>query len=187
MKRSVYFISFLIIILFSYQFVFSEEANTPLIVKSKFFSIYADRDFDLDLLLDKINFNYFLHPDGLLKKSSRDKKEILATTLDTIFLEVSDILDIHIYSFQGRIEILVDQNAVSSVFKNFFAQDFTERSFYIPEKNAIYLSFADLTLGLLGHEIAHAIISRYFVVPPPAKVQEVLSGYVEYKLRKSTD
>jgi len=63
--------------------------------------------------------------------------------------------------------------------------DFRERSFYVFDSNTIFISYQDLTLGMLGHEIAHAVISGYFVVPPPDKVQEVLAGYVEYSLRKA--
>ena len=36
----------------------------------------------------------------------------------------------------------------------------------------------------IAHEIAHAIINHYFVVPPSVKMQEILSGYVEYSLNK---
>jgi hypothetical protein len=38
---------------------------------------------------------------------------------------------------------------------------------------------------VLGHEIAHAIMSHYFVVLPSEKIQEVLAGFVEYQLRKN--
>ena len=162
------------------------QASGNQIAGGTYFNVYSDGAADAYAVLSKIDLNYLVYS-GSAANGADNVSDMLAKTLDGLYLEVSDILDIHIYSFQGRIEILTDQNAVNSAFKNLFAQDFNERSFYIPEKNAIYLSFADLTLGLLGHEIAHAIISRYFVVPPPAKVQEVLSGYVEYKLRKSTE
>jgi hypothetical protein len=37
---------------------------------------------------------------------------------------------------------------------------------------------------MIGHEMSHAIISRYFGIPAPVKVQEVSSMYVEYNLKK---
>ena len=37
--------------------------------------------------------------------------------------------------------------------------------------------------GILMHEMSHAIISRFFPVPAPVKVQEVLAMYVEYNLQ----
>ena len=164
----------------------AEEMDFPLIVKSKYFSVYGDDNLDINSLLSKLNFEYFFRLDSILESPTRDKRTILSRTLDSLYLEVSDILDIHIYSYHGIIKILPDTDSVSAVFEHFFGSDFEERSFYIPEQNTIYISFRDITLGMLGHEISHAIQSRYFVVPPPAKVQEVLSGYVEYNLRKAT-
>jgi hypothetical protein len=54
----------------------------------------------------------------------------------------------------------------------------------VPADNTIYLSFNEMTLGIISHEMAHAIISNYFVTPPSPKIQEILSGYVEYSIRK---
>ncbi len=164
----------------------SQEPKLHLITESKYFSVYAYKNFNIESLLTKLNFDYFPHIRNLSgKETSRDLKTILANTLDAMFLEVSDILDIHIYSFHGTIKLVPNQNSVNAVFKGFFGNEFPERSFYLHERNTIYISSADLTLGMLGHETAHAIISHYFVVPPPIKIQEVLAGYVEYNLRKS--
>lgn len=164
----------------------AQDTHLSLIVKSKYFSVYGDKNLDINSLLSKLHFEYFFQLDSMLKSPSRDKKTILSRTLDSLYLEVSDILDIHIYSYHGTIKILPGTESVNAAFKHFFGSDFGERSFYLPEHNTIYISFRDLTLGMLGHEISHAIQSRYFVVSPPAKVQEVLSGYVEYSLRKAT-
>ena len=181
MRRS--FFSFL----FSLCFIFSSfsQEDVSLIVESKYFSIYAYKNLDIPYLLRRLNFEYLLHSQSL-GFSSKDTKSLLADTLDALYLEVSDILDLHIYSYHGKIYLLRDKDSVSSVFFQYFGRSFPERSFYLHEKNSIYISCADITLGMLGHEIAHAIISHYFVVPPPAKIQEVLAGYVEYDLRKST-
>jgi len=47
----------------------------------------------------------------------------------------------------------------------------------------VYVSEEAFQPGIIGHEMSHAIISRYFGIPAPVKVQEVLSMYVEYNLR----
>ena len=182
MKKGIFL---LILILFLSAPVYAQEKDLSLVAEGKYFSVYASKDLDITSLLTKLNFNYFLHIDRLNTSRGRDLKAILAQTMDAIFLEVSDILDIHIYSFHGDIKVLSGKADITSIFRNYFGKSFSERSFYLPEKNTIYISFPDLALGMLGHEMGHAIICHYFVVPPPAKVQEVLSGYVEYNLRKS--
>jgi len=149
-----------------------------------FFSVYSDSKSDAYSLLAKIDTNYLLYSSGGAEAKD-DVGDILAKTLDGLYQEVSDILDIHIYSFKGTIRVLPDKQALTGYFKRTYGIDFDERSLYYFEKDIIYISLADMTVGMLGHEMAHAIISHFFVVPPPAKIQEVLCGYVEYSLRKS--
>jgi hypothetical protein len=164
----------------------AQEKDMSLIAESEYFSIYGPAGLIIEDLLFKLNFDYFLHADPFPGEPTTDPKEILVKTIDAIYLEVSDILEIHIYSFHGSIKICPDQASLSQVFRFYFQEDFAERSFYSHEHKTIYVSSADLTLGMLGHEVAHALQSHYFVVPPPPKVQEILSGYVEYSLRKFT-
>ena len=185
MKRFLCILYFLVLPGLFVSPSFSQEENLSLIAEGKYFSIYSCKNLDINELLSKLNFDYFLHFDSLSKNPDAPKN-ILTQTLDSLYLEVSDILDIHIYSYHGNIKILPDKNGVNSAFKKYFGRDFPQRSFYFHQKNTIYISFPDLTLGMLGHEISHAIISHYFVVFPPAKMQEILCGYVEYSLRKST-
>ncbi len=168
------------------SFVFAQEENLHLVAEGKYFSIYGSKNLDIISLLEKVNFNYFLHIGVISKNDDQDLKALLADTLDALYLEVSDILDIHIYSYHGKIYIFPDKSYVSKVAGRYFLKDFNEVGFYLHQENAIYISLAELTLGVLAHEVAHAIISHYFVVPPPVKVQEILAGYVEYSLRKHT-
>lgn len=154
------------------------------IAAGTYFEVYGDARADAYALLAKIDANYLLYaPDGA--RAADAVSDILAKTVDGLYQEVSDILDIHMYSFKGSVVAFADQPALERFLKQQYGIDFSERSLYHFEKNTIYISLADATVGMLGHEIAHAIISHYFVVPPPEKVQEVLSGYVEYSLRKS--
>ena len=157
-----------------------------LISEGRFFSVYAPRDLDIPEVLQRLDFEYLTRVSGFSEDNRSDMVHVLNKTLDALYLEVSDILDIHVYSFHGKIKFLPDQRAVAKAYRDFSGQDFKERSFYLHQESTIYVSLEDLNLGMLGHEMAHAIISHYFVIPPPVKTQEVLSGYVEYSLRKST-
>jgi hypothetical protein len=134
-----------------------------------YFKVYADGAGDAYGVLSKIDANYLVYSVGGAQAGDN----------------VSDILDIHIYSFKGTIQVLPDRQSLNGFLKQAYGVDFEERSLYYFEKDVIYVSLADMTVGMLGHEMAHAIISHFFVVPPPAKLQEVLCGYVEYSLRKT--
>ncbi len=156
-------------------------------VNSKYFSLTVRDGVSKAELLKKLRADYFLQMGpALFAGESKDKDidALLARTLDAIYLSVSDVLDIHMYSFSVNLEIFPDRSALSLELWPYLNKKIDVPSFYFYDKNKIYISYADLTLGMLSHEVAHSIISHYFVVQPPAKVQEVLAGYVEYSLQK---
>ena len=113
------------------------------------------------------------------------EQDDLSDMLETLFMQVSDIIDIHIYSLEIQIKVSRDYEHLSSIYQTLFDADLHNmQSFYVHDLKTIYIQAKGFTPEILGHEIAHAIICHYFVVPPPMRVQEVLCGYVEYQLRK---
>jgi hypothetical protein len=161
------------------------ETPLPLIIKSQYFSILGPRDLDIFAVLNKLNYDYFLQTEGLLNEEGDAPDHVLAKTVDSIFVESSKILGINVYSFEATLEFLTDQNTVKVTIKNIAGVDVDERAFYLHENKTIYVSVADLNANVLGHEMAHAIISHYFGAPPAMNIQEILAGYVDYSLQKS--
>jgi len=156
-------------------------------VNSKYFNVVIHDGVSKADLLNKLRADYFLRMGpafsvGGTEGAGIDK--LLSQTLDAIYLEVSDILDIHMYSFSIKLDVFPDKSALSAELQKYLGKRIDVPSFYFHDKNKIYIADSDLTLGMLGHETAHAIICHYFVVQPSPKVQEILSGYVEYSLRK---
>jgi hypothetical protein len=162
----------------------SRAQKVPLIAEGTYFSVYAADGLSSFKVLTRLGYREAVDMDALLQDSSKDNRNELARALDSLYGEVSDVLDIHSYNFHGTIRVGPNQAYVSKAFKDIFGQDYPERSFYVTGQNTIYISLEDMTLGMLAHEIAHALIAHYFVVPPPPKMQEILSGYVEYSLQK---
>jgi hypothetical protein len=157
---------------------FSQEESLATLAKGQYYTIFGARSLDTGALVRTLDI-------GTISRSGISSASSLADSIDALYSQVSDTLDIHIYSYHGKLKFLANQSEVSSVFNGIFGHPFPERSFYLHERNTIYISADDTTMGMLGHEMAHAIISHYFVTPPPEKVQEVLAGYVEYHLRKA--
>ena len=166
---------------------FKKIAGNKNFIKSNYFTIYYYEGCDLTKLAKHLQVNYFLHIDAYsLDGRAEDIDSIIAKLFDSIYLEVSDILDIHIYSFNGTINIFPSKDRIENMFKAYHTNLEEIPAIYLHTEKTIYLSAADVSLGVLSHEVAHAIISNYFVVAPPEKVQEVLAGYVEYAIRKAT-
>lgn len=165
---------------------YAAEKDLSLIAEGQYFSIYGPKDLDIVQLLARLNYQYFLQADGLLGQEANDPPTLLSKTTDALYLEASDILGAHVYSFHGKINIYPDRFSMNDILGKTLHRDLQESSYYLHETGTIYISYPDLTLGMLGHETAHAIISSYFVVLPPPNIQEILAGYVEYSLRKQT-
>lgn len=156
-------------------------------VNSKYFSLTVRDGVNKMELLKKLRADYFLKmgPAFFANGSNgKDVDSLLARTLDAIYLSVSDVLDIHMYSFSVSLEVFPDRSALAIELWSHLNKKIDVPSYYFYDKNRIDISYSDLTLGMLSHEVAHAIISHYFVVHPPVKVQEVLAGYVEYSMQK---
>jgi hypothetical protein len=108
----------------------------------------------------------------------------LSGMLDVLFARVCDILDMQLYSYEGNIKVCRDAGQLNSIYQGMFGKALSVPSFYVNELNTIYVDQEHFTQWIIGHEMSHAIQCHYFVVSPPAKISEVLAGYVEYELRK---
>lgn len=123
---------------------------------------------------------------GMPLERKRSDETELAAILDTLFIQVSDILDMHLYNLKVIIKICRSPEELSGIYKNMFMADLGgQKSFYVYYTNTVYVSEEGFKREIIGHEMAHSVISHYFVVPPPIKIQEVLAMYVEYNLRRA--
>ncbi len=110
----------------------------------------------------------------------------LGDLLDAFFLWSCGVLDMQLYSYRGTVKVVPDEAALAEIYRRLYGMERKgEKAFYIYELNTVYVAAPNFTKEIVGHEVAHAIISNFFVVQPPTKVQEVLAGYIEYQLRKN--
>ncbi len=118
-------------------------------------------------------------------ESKSDITSVIKSDTDALYLEVEDVLDMYLDSYHGRIKVHPDNVSVSkTAYGNTQTIEPAIPSIYMPSQNTIHISLKDIDPGILSHEMAYALISNYFVLAPPAKVQEILAGYVEYSVRK---
>jgi hypothetical protein len=154
-------------------------------IEGQYFTIYFKSQADVGMLLSNLDVGSF---DKLLVGKSAEKPVVLpkelGSMLDTLYLRVSDLLDMHVYSFHGKIKVCKDYAQLSRIYRDLFGHNLDTHSFYVQELKTIYITEDNFKREILGHEIAHAIISSYFVVAAPVKIHEILARYVEYELRK---
>jgi hypothetical protein len=155
-------------------------------IEGKYITAYCASGLDVSRLLPQLNVR---PSDQILAGQARTAADLpggeLASVLDTLFLKVSNILDMHLYSLKTDLKICNTNEELSDIYRRLFNASLGgRRSFYVYDLNAIYISAEAFQTGIVGHEMSHAIIGHYFGIPAPVKVQEVLSMYVEYNLKK---
>jgi len=157
-------------------------------IEGKYFTIYYSQQIDISKLSRQLDITAM---DKILAGKSVGEdiasEPELAKMVDILYGLVGDMIDMHVYNFKGGIKICEDQAQLNNIYKNLFNKDLVSYmvSFYVSDTSTIYISGESFKREILGHEIAHAIINHYFVVSPPVKVQEILSKYIEYQLRKA--
>lgn len=158
-------------------------------IEGAYFTVYCLPQSPVSVLIQKLNIS----PSekllaGKSTKQGSSAEAELADMLDTLFIQVCGLLDMHTYSYKGAVKVCADQDSLKRVYRALFGDDLPDyaASFYASEINTIYISADRFTSEVLGHEIAHAVISHCFVVAPSVKIMEILSGYVEYQLRKTS-
>lgn len=125
--------------------------------RTRYAAVYYADEKDLDLFLWRISqteIDIRAYP-GLAK-----------SRLDRIIEKVQAILDMYPHKF--HIDIYLHPE-----YRKGRIASYSER------KKSITVYADRVTQGVLAHEIAHAVISSYFRVPPPPKVREILSQYVD--------
>ena len=178
-RRFLYAAGFLALFLFSSPRYALAEDKT----EGRYFTIYFSSGLDSRALAQQLNIS---PAEGIIAGENPGSGPLdLAAMMDTLFLQVCNILDMQMYSFHGSIKICLSKSELCSIYRSLFSVELGPmKSFYVYSNNTIYLSSEEFRREIIGHEIAHAVISHYFVVSPSVKIQEVLSGYVEYQLRK---
>jgi len=156
-------------------------------IDTEHFTIYYKPGVDINSLISQLHVS---KADEMLTNqtiSTSSPQAQLSSMVEVLFARAGDVLDMHIYSLKADIKIFANQQDLTAFYNNLFHTNIpcTGYGFYLDEQKSIYMSAENFRREILGHEMGHAIMSRYFVVQPSVRVQEVLAGYIEYQLRKS--
>lgn len=167
--------------LFFFNFFCSHSYSAQ--VESKYFDLSVYEGCDLTQFAKKIDIGLSVGAAGSYK-NVKDTPALITQNIDALYLEICDVLGIHMYTYRSKIKVVPSRKELMALaFKGTTQLTEVPPAIYVHADNTVYVSFADFTVGILAHEIGHAIISNYFIMPPPPRVQEILCGYVEYAVR----
>lgn len=156
-------------------------------IEGEHFTIEYKDGVDINALAEKLKISDIDQQLTNLKIDNSSPEKILASKVEILFNRASDVLDMHVFSIKAHIKIFANHQQLQDFYHHLFTGNLpcTGFAFYLPDYDSIYMSAFNFRREILGHEMGHAIMTRYFVVQPSIKIQEVLACYVEYQLRKS--
>jgi hypothetical protein len=177
---------FFVLVSFELCFAFDDGFASADKIEGKYFTLYYSLELKPVGLNEQLNIT---RKDQILVAAVQpaSANESFSGMLDTLFLRVSDLLDIHLSSFHGTIKVCKDYVSLNNTYKQMFNDDLGDQhSFYIKNLNTIYISAESFSREVIGREMVYAILSQYFQVQTPASVQNVLASYVEYQLQNNS-
>ncbi|MDD4980579.1 MAG: hypothetical protein PHC54_04830 [Candidatus Omnitrophica bacterium] len=181
--RAIVFLAALVLLSSGIAFAYDDGFGSAKKIEGKYFTIYYPSQLESSVLIQKLNMGA---SDNLMAGKSAPYEVGLADMLDTLFIRVSDILDMHIYSFHGTVKVCENKAQLGRIYKDIVGRELNTVSFFVTDMNTIYIMPDSFKREVLGHEMSHSLMSRYFVVQPPEKIHELLAMYVEYQLRKGS-
>lgn len=102
----------------------------------------------------------------------RDKTDGITEKIETILEMFPDRIRFRIILLPTQIDVQIAYNRLYHKHTDYLA-------FYAPKEKTVFIAMDSVNIRILAHEIAHVVMHQYFSVPPPAKIQEVLSQYAE--------
>jgi hypothetical protein len=114
-------------------------------------------------------------------RSTPDDKEI-GRNIDAIVEEVEQVLQIYPRHLHVRMVLLSSPSVVGLVYCRMYGAKDSPVAFYSPHMKTLFLPSQGVDRTVLVHEITHALVDRYFVVPPSIAIQEALAHFVQRQL-----
>nr|MBF0223689.1 hypothetical protein [Desulfobulbaceae bacterium] len=159
----------------------AELQSTWLTLETHYTRVFFQTESDVRIFNEKIHFKRAaagLSTFFSAKKGSGAAGE-LALKMDGLFGRVQEILDMRKAMEKVSIKVYSDKSKLQAAYNKFHSGQCRIRAWYVFEENSVYVSAADVNAGMLGHELAHAIIDHFLQVKPPKATAEILARYVD--------
>jgi len=152
--------------------------ESPKTYQTKYATISYTEDKDLHTFTRNTGSGF-----SFLRESSEQNPLLAKTQVDKMVETIFSLLDMVPPNFHFGINIYRTQGEVTAAFYRVSGRGAAPVAFYAHQTRSIAIAVDSITDGILVHEIAHAVISAYFPVPPPARMQEILAQHMDKNIR----
>jgi hypothetical protein len=108
----------------------------------------------------------------------------ISARLEFLLKRVKDVLEMHPLIPYLDIKIFHSRDELQERYRQVAMGNENYKSFYVHDLSAIFTSEKDIIDSIIAHEMAHAVIDYYFLVPPPAMAAELLATHVDEHLER---
>ena len=114
-------------------------------------------------------------------------EEQVAAKLDAIIERAKVVLNMYPKNMHVNVVILPTSQECSAVFTQKYGKKEEQIAYYSLSEDTIYISATDASLGVIAHELGHAIIDFHFFERPPYHVHELMAQSVEKHIQDSDE
>lgn len=116
----------------------------------------------------------------LMKNQDRPSVEDeVAAKLNAIIEQAKIILGMNPKDLHINVVILPTTEDCSEIFARKYGKSERKFAYYSVSEDTIYISAAETRLGVVAHELGHAIVDAYFSEQPPSYMHELMAQSVE--------
>jgi hypothetical protein len=152
---------------------------------SRFASIHYQEPGQLDRFAQKIQPGALTVSLNQIFMAGKKPQEVKAGRyIDQLFQRVQSILEMPKPDMRVQVRLFRDQEELSVAFDQITGKPTPAPAFYWKENNTIYVNLERVSVGILAHEMAHAVIAHYFIISPPEKISELLCQYVDREVSR---
>lgn len=155
MKRLFIYPAIALLIVIATQPVFAETGKT---FKTKYTTVHYQDEKDMNDFLWRLSGNRLELPQDISMASNG---------IDMVVERVKTILGMWVARL--NMNIYLHRKPLNE----------NKAAYYDNKTGAIHVYIENASDGVFAHEVAHAVINKYFVSPPPSQVQEILTRYVD--------
>ena len=165
----------------------NEDSGPNIVFKQGIFTFVLDPEVDVDKLagrisLRKIAGNQEIKLDESASSLSEAQKNLLRKFY-VVFMRVQDILNMHPgKQIILKIRVYHDSKTIKASLSRLIHRD--APAYYNPSEKTLFISAKKVDEYILAHELAHVIISNYFLIEPPVQTQEILAIYCDEHLKE---
>jgi hypothetical protein len=123
----------------------------------------------------KTRYTAIIDEHGLMLRFLRNIGKDIDKTVELV--EVA--LDMFPNDLKIKVVLLADKSEVSRVYFKRYGKDVNYKAFISLGSMTVFISVRDASLRVFGHEVAHAIVEKFFTERPPYKIHELMAQYAE--------